>query len=254
MTNLIAPPYLSPSSIFTFLQCPLKYKYGRIDGMKEDPTEATILGNFVHDVLENLYNEVPEKRTIDLAKSFARSLWDSKWQTEAKQWVSDKDLPMMRWKAWWCVENLWKLENPQDVSPSGCETQLDVDISGVRLKGFIDRWSKADNGKITITDYKSGKTPTAKYQEDKYTQLIIYALAIEALEYGEVEVIELLFLKGPDRLRRDINALDRERVTELIVNVRGGIDERCKSGVFETKPSRLCDWCSFKSICPYWNS
>lgn len=222
--------------------------------MKEDPTEATILGNFVHDVLDNLYASDKEQRTLDYAKVLARSLWDSKWADEAKTWVPKERLPMMRWNAWWCIENLWKLEEPQNIQPIGRESEVDVSISGVRLKGFVDRWSKNTNDKLVITDYKSGKTPKPKFEEDKYTQLIIYALAIEALDYGEVEEIELLFLKTADRLRRNVTNDDKTRVTNLIVDVRTQIDERCSSQNFETKPSRLCDWCTFKSICPYWNS
>ena len=44
------PPHLSPSSMGTFEQCPLKFKYSKIDMLKDDPTEATLMGNFVHDV------------------------------------------------------------------------------------------------------------------------------------------------------------------------------------------------------------
>ena len=222
--------------------------------MKEDPTEATILGNFVHDVLEELYNADVNKRTIELAKSLARSLWDSKWSAEASAWVKTERLSNMRWNAWWCIENLWKLEEPQKVEPAGLETEINVSISGVKVKGFIDRWSKNSNDKIIVTDYKSGKTPKPKYESDKYVQLIIYALALEELGHGEVEEIELLFLKGADRLRRNITSGDRNYVTDLIVNVRNEIDKCCELEVFETKPTRLCDWCSFKSICPYWNS
>lgn len=252
MSGLTAPPYLSASSIFTFLQCPMKYKFGRIDGIKEDPTEATLLGNFVHDILEDLYNLPNEERTLATAKSIARHQWETNWGEKIKPWVPESRLSNLRWSAWWCVENLWKLENPQDINPSGCETEIYVDVAGVMLKGFIDRWGKNDLGGVIITDYKSGKTPRPQYQNDKYTQLIIYALAIEAMNLGTVDEIELLFLKDGDRLRRLITQEDRNRVTDLLVSVKNQVDDCCQTGVFETKPTRLCDWCSFKPMCPYW--
>lgn len=253
MANLVAPPYLSASSIFTFLQCPLKYRYSRIDGMTEDPTEATLLGNFVHDILETVYNLPADQRTLPQAKIVARSQWDDKWGEQIKAWVPQDRLSRVRWAAWWCVENLWKLEDPQSINPEGCETEVNVAISGVTLKGFIDRWGRNQSGNIIITDYKSGKTPKPQYQADKYTQLIIYALAVEEMGLGEVEEIELLFLKDGDRLRRNITSDDKSRVTELIVSVKNDVDKCCEQEIFEPRPTRLCDWCSFKSICPYWN-
>ncbi|MGA0152949.1 MAG: PD-(D/E)XK nuclease family protein, partial [Ilumatobacteraceae bacterium] len=51
---LTPPAYLSPSSIGTYRDCPQKFKFSRIDGLKEPPTWATHLGTFVHDVLEHL--------------------------------------------------------------------------------------------------------------------------------------------------------------------------------------------------------
>lgn len=252
MTALTPPPYLSASSIFTFLQCPMKYKFSRIDGMKEDPTEATLLGNFVHDVLEDLYNSPSEERTLGLAKSLARLQWDLKWEEQMRPWVPESRFTHIRWSAWWCIENLWKLENPQEIEPDGCETELNVSIAGVPIKGFVDRWSKNDDGKIIVTDYKSGKTPRPQYQEDKYVQLIIYALGLEEMNLGEVSEIELLFLKDGDRLRRSITSDDRQKVVELVSSVKSNIDKRCETNEFETKPTKLCNWCSFKPICPYW--
>lgn len=252
MSELKPPDYLSASSILTFEQCPLKYRFSRIDGMREDPTEATLLGNFVHDILEDLYNLPNDERTLERAKSIARHQWESSWGSQISEWVPTDKLNKVRWGAWWCIENLWKLENPQSINPEGCETEVNVAIAGVNVKGFVDRWSKNDSGNIVVTDYKSGKTPQPRYQVQKYVQLIIYALALEEMGVGKVEEVELLFLKDGDRLRRKVNSEDAFSVTKMIVDTREQIDKRCISGNFEAKPSRLCDWCSFKPICPYW--
>ena len=220
--------------------------------MKEDPTEATLMGNFVHDVLEDLYNLSSDLRTLSQAKVIARYQWESNWGQKISEWVPSNRLNTVRWNAWWCIENLWGLEDPQSVSPEGCETEVNVSIGGVNVKGFVDRWSRNDSGNIIVTDYKSGKTPLPKYREQKYTQLIIYALALEQMGFGKVDEIELLFLKDGDRLSKKVVDEDSVSVMNLIVNTRKQIDERCQSGEFEAKPSRLCDWCSFKPICPYW--
>lgn len=221
--------------------------------MKEDPTDATLLGNFVHDVLEDLYNTPSELRTPSTARELARRQWDDKWSIEIAKWVPDAQLKQLRWNAWWCVENIWKLEEPIDVVPAGCETEINVAISGVQIKGYIDRWAKLADDSLIITDYKTGKTPKPQYRADKYQQLLIYALAVEEMGIGEVSTIELLFLKEADRITKEINEQDKQATRDVLVGTRRQIEDSCATGNFEVRPSRLCDWCSFKSICPYWN-
>jgi putative RecB family exonuclease len=257
MTELLAPEYLSPSSISTFQQCPLKFKFSRIDKLTEPPTEATLVGNFVHDVLEDLYKEPQEHRSMSKAKQLARHQWNEKWAAEMASWIPEKKMHEARWKAWWCVENLWELEDPSSFNPAGLEDELDVAIAGVRVRGFIDRWSYRDNGSVIVSDYKTGKTPKPRYADDKYFQLLIYAVAIEEMakiagDNKVVEEIELLFLKDATRLRKEVTDTDRNSVKDVLVSVRSAIDARCVAGEFEATPNRLCDWCHYKPICPYW--
>lgn len=251
MSSLKPPPYLSPSSISTFQQCPLKFKFSKIDGLKEDPTEATLMGNFVHDVLEDLYSMQPEDRTLEAARELAKLHWQEKWGEEISNWVRPDGLSNLRWNAWWCIENLWKLENPVEVNPEGVETKVSTEIRGVPIMGYIDRWSRGPDG-IVITDYKTGKTPRPKYQDQKYQQLMIYAVAVQNLGFGQVSDIELLFLKGGDRLAKSVTKDDVEFVESSVVRVYSEVIACCDIGVFEPRPSILCDWCSFKPICPYW--
>jgi len=119
---LVAPDRLSPSSISTFRQCPLKFKYSKIDGLPDAPTEATVLGNFVHEVLETMYELPPEQRTQETAKALARQLWSESWGEKAMSLIhTDKELNFFRWTAWWCIENLWRLEDPINTSPWAIE-------------------------------------------------------------------------------------------------------------------------------------
>ena len=72
---LIPPPHLSASSISTFQQCPLRYKYSRIDNLPEPPSVDSLRGNFVHDVLENVYREESAVRTLSTARAIAKTIW-----------------------------------------------------------------------------------------------------------------------------------------------------------------------------------
>ena len=44
----------------------------------------------------------------------------------------------------------------------------------------------------------------------------------------------------------------RAEMVSTVTSVWNGVDSSCTSGEFEARKSRLCDWCSFKSICPAW--
>lgn len=249
--TLTPPPYISASSLATFLQCPLKYKYSRIDGLSEPPTEATLRGNFVHDVLELLYGLEPQERTQQNARSLARTLWDEKWMNEVLPYIPEAELNDFRWSSWWCIEALWKLEDPMTITPAGLETEINVEIAGVAIKGFIDRYEFSD-GELVVSDYKTGKTPALRYRADKYTQLMLYASGLRELGIGEATRIQLLYLKTGDLVDKAVNEDDYSAVNTLLQGVKSDIDRYCEDGEFPTSTSRLCDWCSYKSFCPAW--
>lgn len=249
---LEAPEYLSASSISTFQQCPLKFKYSRIDRMVEPPTEATLRGNFVHDVLELLYAAPADQRTPELAKELSRALWESTWRAQVSELITDDAaLREFRWSSWWCVENLWSVEDPTKVDPAGLEYEIAVKVHDVAVKGFVDRFTNGENG-LTVSDYKTGKTPHPRYSEGKFFQLYLYGVALRELGLGSTNKVQLLFLKDGQTFETTMTDADYANTTEVLVHVKKGIDERCAKGHFEPKTSRLCDWCHFKTICPAW--
>lgn len=250
----ISPPaHLSASSIGTFNQCPLKFKFNKIDGITDDPTEATLMGNFVHDVVEEFYKHDPEARSILLAKNLASQLWDEKWRVQVEPWVRGQDsLRMFRWNSWWCIENLWKIENPKIISPSGLEHEVNGEVGGVKIKGFIDRFSIGENG-LVISDYKTGKVPKPRYAGDKFFQLHLYAHLLKSEGLGQATKVELLYLKEGKTLSSNVKDEDLQLAEKIVVDTKNEIDKCCETGEFEARQSILCNWCSYKSICPIWN-
>jgi putative RecB family exonuclease len=254
LTTLSPPPHLSASSIGTFNQCNLKFKYNKIDLIQDDPTEATLLGNFVHDVLEAFYAEPIETRTASLTKEIASHLWNNGWGERVAPWVRDPDkLRIFRWNAWWCIENLWKIEEPQEVFPAGLEHEVNGLVGGVRIKGFIDRFSVNEDSTLTISDYKTGKVPKPHFSGDKFFQLQLYAYLLKEEGRGDTSKLELLYLKEGKRLESFIDKTALISAETVVVKAKTEIDACCESGNFTPTRSVLCDWCSYKTICPVWN-
>ena len=255
MTELKPPDYLSPSSISTFQQCPLRFKLSRIDKMEELPTEATLLGNFVHDVLELLYKVPAEDRSLGVAKSLSTTVWNEYgWEEKVQPFLKSYNMNTFRWNAWWCIENLFGMEDPRLVNPNGVEHELNGKIAGVQMRGFIDRWSVNNDNEIVISDYKTGKSPAPRFAGSKFFQLTGYAHLLAQEKQQPVGYLELLFLKEGVRLDKHPTPSDFSQVEEVVVAVKQNIDTLCAGGEWEAVPTRLCDWCSYKkTICSYWS-
>lgn len=255
---LIAPEYLSPSSISTYRQCPLKFKYSKIDGLPDPSGKEAILGNFVHDVLEDLYRLPPEFRTQDQAKEIAKRQWTDKWAEESDRVLfNDKERNLFRWTAWWCIENLWVLEDPQVLDPFGMESFVRGEIAGVKIHGYIDRLSIINQSPV-ITDYKTGKTPRTSDLDQRFFQLVVYSQLLYSLDLPEETnlgnaSVELLYLKDGVRFKRELSLKDIAHAEAIVRETRDKIDESCQTGEFEHRQSILCNWCGFKGICPAFN-
>lgn len=256
MTSDISPPeYLSPSSLSTFRQCPQRFKFNKIDLIPDPSNHWAVLGNFVHDVLEEMYKLPPEMRVLESARMIAKEMWDTKWVDEAHRVLrTEKEIKDFRWTAWFCIENLWLIEDPKTVDPTGLEYELNGEIGGVKIRGFIDRYGPSkDSLMLTVSDYKTGKTPKGSYIDEKFTQLLLYAILLSNLGVGDVDRVELLYLKDGVRLEKLITTSDIIRTTEYVQETKQEVDSCCKTGFFEARTSYLCNFCSYKKICPAWS-
>jgi len=259
MTNLVVeplvpPPHLSPSSMGTFNQCPQKFRYSKIEQISDEPTSATLMGNFVHEVLEYFYAAQSEHRTIGTLKTLASTTWEkSDWLDRVTPWIGNdaEVIRMFRWNSWWCLENIFKVEQPETVDPTYIEYELNGDLAGVRLKGFIDRLTINDTETV-IADYKTGKTPQPKWVADKFLQLKIYGSLTVELGVGRPDYLSLLYLKDGTLFRHEFTDDDIEETRVYVRTTKDAIDKACATHEFETRKSRLCDWCAYKRICPAW--
>ena len=248
------PDYVSPSSLATYTQCPLKYKYSRVNKLSEPPTQATLLGNFVHDVLESFYGLLaPDERTYASLRSLSTSTWaDGDWATRLMGIVPEKESQNFRWSAWWCLENIFKVENPNSITVSGVETELDAKIGDARVKGFIDRWF-VDNGSIKISDYKTGKTPRHPYVEDKFLQLLIYASLLSQTAPEPISTVELIYLKDGKKFVKSVGPEAMSSVFDAVTKTYDSIVKSFNDNDWPARPTKLCYWCYFKdTVCEYW--
>lgn len=251
---LTAPAYLSPSSIGTFRDCPMKFKFSRIDRLSEPPTWAIHVGTFVHEVLEHFYQLEARERTLDSVTALAGERWKaSDWETRVKTLIkSEGTIADFKWQAFECMKNLWKVEDPQSTELVGMEHEVDTDIDGVRMKGFIDRFTFDDEGRVIISDYKTGNIPNPRFksEDEKFFQLTAYALMMQEADQETTSKLELLYLKLGQKHEMTLTPVKLNIARGVIVETKEMVDASCQSGEFVCNVSKLCDWCFFKPQCP----
>ena len=245
------PEYMSPSSIGTFNQCPMRYKYAKLDKIPEPSTEPQVLGSFVHEILEELFKLEAVDRTETSARRLAKELWESKWRQEYLDLDKKCDENEFRWKAWWCIENYFLMEDPTSFEAGGIEAKMNGEILGVPIYGIIDRWT-LENDKIVISDYKTGKKPRPQYEWEKKMQITIYSILLGKELDKEIERAELLYVKAGEFARYEITKELEDKVASDVRKTWEELLESCASGEFETRTGPLCNWCNYKSICPAW--
>lgn len=249
------PHHLSPSSIGTWQQCPYRFRLSRLEKIPEPSTSAQLMGSFVHEVLEVLYQQERSDRTIPMAKKISRDLWDEKWAEEVEVLQLTKSaLNEFRWNSWWCVEALFGFEDPQTFDLDGIEQRLELKVGDATLLGIIDRWNKNADGTVTISDYKTGKKPRPQYEGEKRFQLAVYVNLVEKVLELPVSYAELLYLKEGVRWGFAPTEKMRHGALKVIEEVWSQIQQSCATGQFECKVSKLCNWCSYQNICPAWSN
>jgi putative RecB family exonuclease len=250
------PEYLSPSSIGLFRDCPQKFKLSYIDKIKEPPQWHLHLGSFVHEVLEFLYKEDASNRTVDTLKVIAADRWTNHGWAEKVEALEEKKgtIPEFKRAAFDSMVNLWTLEDPTETELDGMEHEVLTSIEGVAMKGYIDRFIFADDGTVIISDYKTGSIPNPRFksEEDKFFQLLAYALMLEESDQESTSRVELLYLTQKAKHDLSVTPVNLSVARGTIVETRESIEASCATGEFHCNVTKLCDWCYYKkiNICP----
>lgn len=248
-------PALSVSRINDFKQCPLKFRYRVIDRIPEPPSSAATKGTLVHAVLEHLYDLPAEQRTVSAATNLLEPQWAAMVERDPAVQNLFEDEPFEAWleSARTLVHTYFRRENPVKLHPARAnrERMITVELdSGIRFRGVIDRIDVSPQGDLRVVDYKTGKMPNPNYQNEALFQVRAYGLLLARAD-GKLPVqSQLIYLGSDSTLTYWADAADNAIIEETVATIWSQILDRLEAGTFEPRTSRLCDWCSFTSICP----
>ena len=253
-----APVALSPSRAGDFMTCPLLYRLRVIDKVPEPPSAAATRGTVVHAVLERLFDAPAAQRTPEAARALLRPEWERLLEKRPELgalFPGDADgAELAGWlaNAEKLVEGWFRLEDPTRLEPAERELYVETQLeSGLQLRGYVDRVDVAPTGEIRVVDYKTGKAPSRDFEGRAMFQMKFYALVLWRLRGVVPRRLQLVYLGGGGQLvTYDPDPADLRAVERKLLALWEAIQRALETGEWPANRNRLCDWCSFQSLCP----
>lgn len=241
----------SPSALSEFEQCPLKFRFGYIDGIrkKEENIEA-FMGTCVHKALERmliLEKEYGREPGLELASELFRKAWDEKYHPGVVIHRSDLTAEDYRNRGLIMVRNYFEMEGACRFGELvELELKLNFYLGGRNIGGRVDRVQR-EGGTYHVIDYKTSRGMMSQESADADRQLAIYELGIRE-KYPDVDDVELHWIMLAHKEVATSRRSEEERrrlageVTALMEEIEGTTD-------FRPCESYLCGWCSYEEEC-----
>jgi putative RecB family exonuclease len=247
---------LSPSRAADFKSCPLLYRFRCVDRLPQAPSLAATRGTMVHAVLEALFDRPAADRTLATARELLPEAWRRvrAEAPEVEQLFAD-DVDGSEFAEWMAsaaalIGNYFQLEDPSRLEPESREQLIEVVVDGLRLRGYVDRLDVTPAGDIRVVDYKTGSTPREAFEAKALFQMKFYALVLWRTRGVVPRQLRLIYLSDTDTLSYAPDADELVRFERTVLAIWAAIQRAMQTGDFRPSPSRLCDWCDHKALCP----
>ena len=260
-TGSIRSEYVSWSQMWTFRQCPLKFRFRYLDRIEPEHVASSLLvGSSIHSAIEMLHRRQLAGEVVPDLDELVTEFWES-WKERTE------DSPVVRFNKSEDLNSIHELADrmlkaflasDDSVVSSrviGIEESLSEEVlEGERpLLGIIDLIYE-DDGKVVIRDYKTSRS--------RWNQGNAEASAGQILLYGELvrkllpntpvsfEFVVISKAKSPTVERFEIEpSAKRLSRTKVVAN---RTLEAIETGLFYPVKTPMCSTCTYRSACAAW--
>lgn len=238
-------PYLGPSKLRTYLQCPRKFEYQYVERLSRPSAPAATVGSVVHKVVQHAHRAHWSLADADEAAEMLSDLWlvvkgetDDPHSYEAAAAIKDAQDVWLPWYLQWiagqtdiAVEEQWTLAVPG---------------TDLTLRGTIDRVYIA-GGVVTISDVKTGKRTPSGLSLANDLQLTLYSWAGRELGLRE-DVLEIVAMRAQGvQMTTRTDAYIAAVMEQTVLPAH----EQIKAGRFPANPDSQfgCGYCAYRDRC-----
>ena len=245
---------LSPSRAGDFMTCPLLFRLRTIDRLPSSPSSAATRGTVVHGVLERLYDLPATQRTLDAAAGLLQPEWERLLAAEPEVgalFADEAELTTWLAGARDLLASYFTLEDPTRLEPAEREQLIEVVLpGGLRLRGIVDRLDESPSGDLRVVDYKTGRSPGEAFEGKALFQMKFYALVLWRTRGVLPRLLQLIYLGDREILRYSPDEADLLATERKLLALWAAIERATQRREFLPRPSKLCDWCDYKALCP----
>jgi RecB family exonuclease len=210
----------------------------------------------VREELDRVLDRVAERYRDELAPAIDRVWKDGVEAVRAdlREWLrraTEDDSGFVPWR----FELSFGLPGDRDRDPHSSDEPVQLD-AGLQLRGSIDLVERRADGRIRVTDHKTGKVRVKTgdvVAGGEALQPVLYALAAEKLfPEATVESGRLYYCTSAGGFAERTVALDRE-ARDSAAKVAEVIGQALGEGFLPAAPDRdACRWCDYLAVCgPY---
>ena len=237
---------LSYGQVSDYLDCPARYRYAHVIRIPTPASHQMAYGRALHAAVQAFHRRQMGGGSMALDELHAEL--DAAW--ESVGFLTRRHEEARRLAAREALARFWADQQADPARPAAIEQEFGVSVGRERVRGRYDRVDIDDDGRVTITDYKSSDVrdpATAGRRARESLQLSLYALAYEAQHGRLPDELALHFLESGVVGRVPPSRKRLEKAAEAVAEVGEGI----RAGRFGAAPSAMrCGFCPFREICP----
>ncbi len=207
------------------------------------------------DLLDEKLKEVAQRQHDELAPAIERVWLDGieSIRADLREWMRRAADDPEHWRPEW-FELGFGLSDIEHRDPLSSADPIAIE-GGLSLRGSIDLVERRPDGRIRVTDHKTGKVRAEKnfvIGGGKTLQPVLYALAAESLLKEKIHAGRLYYCTAAGGYEERVVEIDddaRKAARDFVAIIK----ESLEAGFLPAAPDdRECDWCDYKRVCgPY---